>query len=282
MSDESLEVPDDFGRPGGTPIRNGKAVLDDLWKELGHDRPPSVLYIFVEPLSVWKISGDSGSGTNPFGHAAVAYTRNGETRVMNIVGATGRQMVNHMSLENYLFGVNDFTAGSEQGGVYNRPMRMVALWDWPEARIQAMQDEYLALERRTEEGEARFFLAFPTLRNFVRRRLPGTWAELGNCARYTSLGMVAGGLRRRTTDWPKRIAVDLLKGERKRNPANVSLIVIDRIKHARLSFGTGADINGAVSPLSWIDNVRFRDLKKRADAEIVVPDGTLSAQARLL
>jgi hypothetical protein len=67
--DVSIGVPNDFGSPGGTPIWNGKRVLEDLWKQLGRAHPPSVIYVFVEPLSMWKVSGDSGSGTNPFGHA---------------------------------------------------------------------------------------------------------------------------------------------------------------------------------------------------------------------
>src|SRR5262249_33603813 len=81
-------VPRDFGAPRGTPISNLSTILGDPWRALGHDRSPSIAFIFVEPMAKLKVRGDSGSGTNPFGHAAVAYTIDGETKVMNIVGAS--------------------------------------------------------------------------------------------------------------------------------------------------------------------------------------------------
>ncbi|MEZ4272332.1 MAG: hypothetical protein R3C68_13180 [Myxococcota bacterium] len=123
-------MPADFGAINGTPIANKSTILKNLWRSLGHEGPPSLVYLYIKPYSFFKFSGDSGSGSSPFGHSGIGYydAEEGRMMLMNVVGTEGEEMIHFLPLEDYLYSVKPLP-GMQEGGVYNRGMIMGATWD---------------------------------------------------------------------------------------------------------------------------------------------------------
>ena len=272
-------VAPDFGAKHGTEIANKASILRETDAALGRSKPPALEYIFVRPLPAWKLSRDSGSGTNPYGHAVVRYTLpDGTQKVMNIVGAKGREMVNFLDPRDYLYGTNVFDTGSEQGGVYNRGMFSVRIEDLPPERIMALDRYYTGLAARAKSRQAKFFLAFPNLLNFLARFIPALRAEWGNCALWASKGLTAAGILSRPTAWPKEIWVDLYERYRAQDPSNVSTVSYRRVRHAVQTKGKQVDTHGLVAPLRWRESWKYWDLERFSDTAVSVPEGTMAAR----
>ena len=88
------------------------------------------------PFPSWTIFGN-GIGS-PFGHSAIRYTLPcGEQIVMNITkNRNGKTMVNFIDPTEYIFGIDSFESGGEQGGVYNRTIVGVRIENYPEENIR--------------------------------------------------------------------------------------------------------------------------------------------------
>lgn len=267
----------DFGARNGTELANKGWVLPEVDRTLGVSRPPALEYIFVRPLSMLKLFG-RGTGTNPYGHAAVRYTLpSGEQKVMNIVGASGRELVNFLKPEDYLYGTGVFDEGSEQGGVYNRGMVSVRVERLPDEQVLALDRFYEELKGRAETGDAKFSLALSDILNFMAILIPGHQAEQGNCARWTSKGLCEAALLSAPSLWPKLVWIKLYEAFKKRDPANVHVVSYRRIKHAVRTYGRGADPAGLVAPFRWWKARTYWDLERFADAVVEVPEGTMTA-----
>ncbi|MBI5623570.1 MAG: Zn-dependent oligopeptidase [Elusimicrobia bacterium] len=273
----------DFGAKGGAEISNKATILDEVDRALGQKAPPALEYIFVRPLALLKLSRDSGSGTNPYGHALVRYTMpDGTRKIMNIVGAKGRAMVNFLKPEDYLYGTGTFDSGSEQGGVYNRGMFSVRVEKLAPERILALDRYYTELAARARSKEAGFKLFLGRFLNFLTRFLPGRWTEWGNCALWTSKGLAAAGILDAATPWPKEIWAQLYEKYRSLDPGNVHVVSYRRVQHAVQSYGKPADLHGLVAPLHPFQTLRYWDLERFSDAAVEVPEGSMTAMARPL
>lgn len=273
-------APEDFGARNGGEIANKASVLSELDKALGRSKPPALEYIFVSPLAVWKLPTDSGSGTNPYGHAVVRYTLpGGEQKVMNIVGKPGREMVNFLRPEDYLYGTGVFDTGSEQGGVYNRGMISLRVEELPAEKLLALDRYYTGLRERSRSGEAGFALALSRVKNFFNRLL-GRSKEWGNCAAWTSNGLVAAGILDEPTTWPKELWVELYEKYSKLEPSNVHGVSYRRVLHAAQTYGKLAETHGFVAPLRVRRNIRYWDLEDFSSAVVEVPEGSRTAGVR--
>lgn len=273
-------VPADFGAKNGSPIANKDAILPAVDAALGVSRPPALEYIWVRPLATKKVAGFK-LGPNPYGHSALRYTMpDGTQKVMNIVGAAGRELVNFMKPQDYLYGTDNFDEGSEQGGVYNRGMVSVRIERLPDEAILKLDRYFKVLDERSERGYVKFQLAFSDVMNALGAILPGHQAEKGNCARWTTMGLCAAGIMRAPSLWPKKVWIDLFKSARKADPSNVHVVVYRRVAHAALTYGIPGEPAGLVAPFRWLLHRRYWDLEKFADAIVEVPEGATTAQVR--
>jgi len=273
-------VPPDFGAKNGTEISNKATILQEVDRTLGRSRPPALEYIFVRPLVLSKFSRGSGSGTNPYGHAVMRYTLpDGRQKVMNIVGAPGRSMVNFLSPEDYLYGTGVFDTGSEQGGVYNRSMFSLRVEELPDEKLLALDRYYTELKIRAKTKQVGFSLALAKIKNLINRFFPGTHREWGNCALWSSNGLVAAGILDAPTFWPKEIWVKLYETYRALDSSNVHGVYYRRIAHAAHSYGkSAAHMPEFVAPFHWIKSYHYRDLGHFSDVVVEVPEGSLHAQ----
>ena len=118
--------------------------------------------------------------------------------------------MNFLPAEDYLFGdpTRVMPHGSEQGGIYLRAFRSLRVEDWPAERVRKMHEYFSRVqsrgERTTNETSASFSLLLGPLLN-----LWSSYAERGNCAFWTSRGLIEAGLFKRATIWPKMIFLKL-------------------------------------------------------------------------
>lgn len=281
-------VPPDFGRQGGTPISNADTVLDEVDAVLGREgRPPAVEYLFVRPFVHVRVPLlDVGFSYNAYGHAAVRYTRpNGEQVVMNIVGKKLQSdMVQFTTPSRYMFGV-DFDDTTEQKGVYNRDIVGLRVEDVPPADVEAMHQFYTALAEDHRHGLADFNIMLGAVYNALAwLNLP--IAKRGNCAHWTSKGLVTAGLMRNPSIWPKSILIHMFENQEKlgyggsAKPDNVHIVSYRRPRHAQLTYGVDAVPLSAVAPLQSIRSFAYMDLERFADVIVEVPKNDIVAVVR--
>jgi len=67
-------------------------------------------------------------------------------------------MVHFLKADDYLFGVNDFHRGSQQGAIYNRCMVGVRIENVDPDQIEDLDHYYERLQRRQKKGLAKFSL----------------------------------------------------------------------------------------------------------------------------
>lgn len=266
----SAPRPADFGAMGGTPVANGKSVLDQAWRSLGSNKPPDVVAILTR-------------GNTPWGHAAVAYRPPGsnELMVMNIVNpeiADGAKLVNWLPLTDYLFGTTNGLL-SEQGGAYNRAIDMVPIWNWPKEKIEKMHEYFVDLDRRQQRGVAHFELETGVMKNLVQHLKPAAKRhEYGNCVGWVSRGMKKAGIAPRVTMFPKKMLVDILETVGRRNPDDVDVVAVPWITNNHLIEPDNAPVLDAKVDLwSVFKNHRLKDLEDCAAARVVVDAGTTTA-----
>lgn len=270
-----------FGGRGGPAISNRDSILANLDAALGQKGPPAVEYLFVCPYASTKILG-IGFGS-PFGHAVVRYTLpDGTQKVMNIVKNRNQdRLVNFVDPTEYLYGTAFEAVGAAQGGAYNRRIIGVRIEKWDDELLQDLDYYYRKLARREESHSATFELFLGPLWNFLRDKLPEgfNFAESGNCARWTSAGLVFADLMQSRNIWPKRIWIDLFEKHGLKDPSNVHVVVYEHIAHAEQSFGDGRPLwSEGASPFSFIQDVSYFDLTSFAHATIVVPPGEVTAE----
>lgn len=276
-----------LGAPGGPEIDNKNTILGEIDEALGVKKPPAIEFIFVEPYASWDVYviQNLGLSRNPYGHAAIRYTMpDGTQKVMNIVGFKSEttEMVNFIPPEEYFFGTGKFAEGCEQMGIYNRNFVSVRIEDYPPEKIRDLDHYFEKLQRRANEKKAQFSLFSAGLWNFLREWLPFPLniAERGNCAIWTSKGLVEAELLRWPNAWPKSIWVDLYETWGRRDKKNVHVVSYRRVTQAQLSYGKPLYTPSVVEPLNTIHNLAYIDLEKFADVIVEVPEHSTRAVVR--
>ena len=117
---------------------------------------------------------------------------------MNIVKdqGDGAQLVNFIDPTSYLYGTSFTATGAVQGGAYNRRIVGVRIEKWDDDLVQDLDYYYEKMKRRESKRNATFSLVLGPLFNFLRSHVPEglALAETGNCARWTSAGLVFADL----------------------------------------------------------------------------------------
>ena len=243
-----------------------------------------------------------GIGYNAYGHSVVRYTMpSGEQKVMNIVGGNRGNLVQFSSPKNYFFSTKyrpksgetktvqethlaageeeeDAFEGGEQRGLYNRAMVSVRIEDLPAEKLIAMDDYYVQLASKAKMDQSRFNIAFDPIFNALGTIFP--LAERGNCARYTSEGLVAAGVSTNVSMWPKSIWVNMFENAYRTSAGshdNVNVVSYRRVKHAVLSYGTDGDAPEAVAPLQSLRSLAYWNLERFANVIVEVPEGSTKA-----
>lgn len=291
-----------LGEKHGKAIDNLETILAEIDASLGVKKPPAVEFLFVCPYRTIELLG-VGFGS-PYGHAAIRYTlpqggsgsddrgdsgsddrgdggKPQKSIVMNIVkNVSNRSMVNFVEANEYLYGVNSFDDGAQQGGAYNRRIVSVRIEEWDDDLVQDLHYFYEKLKRKEQKESVTFNLILGPILNFFRNHLPFglTWAERGNCARWTSSGLVFSDLVNFPHIWPKQIWINLFERWGRKDRKNVHVVVYEHIPHAKQTYGDGTPLwLESVSPLSIVYNWSYFDLKKFADVVVTVPEGTTKA-----
>ena len=206
-------------------IANRDSILSEIDVCLGRTKPPSIEYIYVESdfqLFLSSFSGGSASASNPYGHAALRYTLGSHDFTINISGARGKDLLNIMPTQDYIFGCAERThaMGSDQGGVYLRAMRGFRIEDVPERDVLALHEYFVALQQRHREGTAKYSLLWGNTLPLVNAM---SSVEQGNCSYFTSRGMVKSRLFEKPSMWPKILFIKcyLQMSMASHNPAKV-------------------------------------------------------------
>ena len=199
------------------PVANINSVFNEIDDSLGVSQPPSIEYLYVVPhvalslSKLWILGRGVYSSSNPYGHSALRYTTSdGKQYVMNIVGKPGCRMVNFLSPTDYLFGDPSVTChlGSEQGGVFHRSIIGFRMENYPKDRIDKLHQYFIDLqEREIKKREVKFNLM--ALPGWIRIPFITKAYERGNCALWTSKGMVQARIFKKATIFPKYIFVKL-------------------------------------------------------------------------
>jgi len=148
-------------------------------------------------------------------------------------------MVNFLKAEDYLFGTSHFEKGGSQGGIYNRNIISVRVENVSRQQILDMDYFYHKLKRN--QNVAKFSLVFGLLWNWTAGWLPIDVAERGNCAYWTSKGLVEAQLLRFPSLYPKKILVNLFERSGQIDKDNVHIVSYRRVKHAQLTYGEPED-----------------------------------------
>jgi len=140
---------------------------------------------------------------------------------------------------------------------------------------------YHKVRRYQNEQSVKFSLAFGNIWNWIAHWLPIDVAERGNCAHWTSKGLVECQLLKTPSLFPKRIFVNLFERNGLNNPNNVNVVSYRRVKHAHQTYGEPEDpwISG-VAPLAPITNLLYFNLEKFAHVIVEVPPGSTKAEIR--
>ncbi len=237
-------IPDDFGMPSGTPIANKDTILPDLWKSFGR-KEPACVYLFPKGQTNWA-------------HAAVLYQHNGELICMNPVGRPKQPIANFMEAAEYLFGVRELDHhdehynltprpasegglwGNPEGGAYHRNFDMVVIWEWPQEKIDAMHAHYESINCAQAAKKTRFRVMASKVVDFIDRLRGRDSRASVNCAISVSSGLEVAGLLSKETRYPKKIAVELIRGIGRQDPDNLDIVSIGWIPHARRAHLSGS------------------------------------------
>ena len=108
----------------------------------------------------------------------------------------------------------------------------VRVEEYPAHHIEAMHRHFVEMAEQERVGNAVYSLASAPITNLLARVLPTNGAEAGNCARWTSGGLVAAKLMLMRRNFPKGIAVHLFESQCLRDPSNVHVVRYRPPEHA--------------------------------------------------
>jgi len=106
----------------------------------------------------------------------------------------------------------------------DRKMTGVRIERYPAHKIVAMHNHFLAMADRDSRGGTRFALITAPLVNAFQACLPTHMVEAGNCARWTSSGLVAAGVLSWKINFPKSIFRAVFESQCRRDPDNVHVV----------------------------------------------------------
>jgi hypothetical protein len=148
----------------------------------------------------------------------------------------------------------------------------VRIEEWPDDAVDAMDAFFRKLKRREEASDAKYILWASPLVNAMLRALPFVdVAERGNCAWWTSRGLVVADLMRRPVLWPKSIFVDLFERMARDHPENVNVVSYRRVT-GDPEYGVNATVLSGMAPGvgNSIDSFLYARLERFANVVVDV------------
>jgi hypothetical protein len=207
-------------------VHDYRSVLGKIDEEIGVDEnSPFIEYIFTKPMWWDKtISGYNFAG-NPYGHALIRYRLpNGEDKIMNICGKKGCSLVNFFDPSKYFF-TSETTDGNEQGGIFNRSFITIRVDDVSDEDVYKLDEYYNKINTMNNNNEAEFGAALHYITNRFRPLFHKTLR--GNCANWTSEGLVKAGLLEKQSYYPLVIWMKLFLNEMKRKDDKTRMNIIE-------------------------------------------------------
>ncbi|AYV81009.1 MAG: hypothetical protein Harvfovirus13_15 [Harvfovirus sp.] len=232
-------------------------VFPELNKKLLIPGRGFVEYIFTKPD--WQVKLKSPlaifgsyatSHQNPYGHGLIRYGNDTLDTVMNISGK-GDKLVNFFDPETYFFvPPKDKYCGNPQGGIFKRSFVTLRIDNLSPEIIQNLHEYFLNLQIRNERNQAGFTLIAHIFTNMFRKLFKSAGiAEKGNCAYWTSKGLVRAGIIKHNSNWPLLIFFRLLARKLVDNDTEH----VNIISYRSLNFKT--ELKGAlVYPFHWLWN----------------------------
>eukprot|EP01104_Vermistella_antarctica_P004081 TRINITY_DN1458_c0_g1_i2.p1 TRINITY_DN1458_c0_g1~~TRINITY_DN1458_c0_g1_i2.p1 ORF type:complete len:411 (+),score=52.84 TRINITY_DN1458_c0_g1_i2:88-1320(+) len=282
-----------FGRCDGVEVANKDTFLSEVDQCLGHDKPPLIEFIFVEPSAISDTSPLGSKLANygySFGHATLRYSTGGssDTVVLNICNpATGNSLVNTISASDYFASLDeDSYKASEQYGIYGRSYFSVRLEGVTHDNVKRLEEFIESLRARHAQGSVSFNLTpFHSWAAAAMSVVGGSNREAGNCAEWIGRALVHAGVLKRARVWPKALLVDILLQDSQRHAQCVEW---RRARHADLSHHSAYDgfkvdhdhmtpLHGPVAWLDWLSTRTFWHTERRAHCTVSVPPGELTA-----
>jgi hypothetical protein len=236
--------------PPSVPISQ---VLPQVAQQAG-TQGSFVEYIFTKPRWNWRILFGLHSSSNPYGHAGVHYSRpDGTSLLMNVSGSANSKLIYFFDPTTYLFGSQP-TEGNQQGGVTNRAFMTLRINNVDQTQIDKMHEHYLQLAQQKQQGQIAYGLIFYQWTNpiklFVNRFVPGYFNQppKGNCAHWTSTGLVECGLMSKPSSWPLWIGFKLFLKSYWSHRENLSIISYQSINPDKYSE------RALIYPFYWLRN----------------------------
>lgn len=158
----------------------------------------------------------------------------------------------------------------------------IRIEDVPDEKILEMHKFFVLLRDDYNEHKVKFHILSDPIINFLRRITPFMHiSERGNCAWWTSTGLLKAGVVTKRSMWPKSIFIDILENSHRteaKDKANVHVVSYHRIRHAKLSYGVDAKSVDAVAPLQSLRSLFYWNLEKFASVIVDVPRNSTVAQ----
>ena len=213
-----------------------------------------VEYVFTKPRWNWKLLFGLHSSTNPYGHAGVHYSRpDGTSLLMNVSGSAHSKLIYFFDPTSYLF-ASEMTEGNQQGGVANRAFMTLRINNVDQKQIDKMHDHFVELAQQKQHGQIAYGLIVYQLTNpikaFINRWVPGYFSQphKGNCAHWTSTGLVQCGLMPKPSSWPLWIGFKLFMKSYWSHRQDLNVISYKSINPAKYSE------TALIYPFYWLRN----------------------------
>lgn len=209
-----------------------RLILQQLNKKCNSETNTFVEYIFTKPAWRKLFFNRSDSATNPYGHSAIRYCYeiNGKKTdtVMNISGLKGEKLVNYFEPDEYIF-ADKLCNGNQQGGISNRSFISIRINNVDIRSIDKMHQYYESLNSKQENKEIEFSLFLFNVTNHFRPLFHKSLR--GNCAYFTSIGLVESGLLMKPHSWPLLIFFKIMFKNYRDNRQNMNIIAYQGINY---------------------------------------------------
>jgi hypothetical protein len=219
-------------------ILNAKEIFDpniliNIGRHESIANKNTIEYIYTKPN--WTIKLTSflkrffsyfTSQQNPYGHSVIGYNNRQGSKIMNVSG-NGDDLINFFERESYFLSEN--VPGNPQGGLYVRSFLTLRINNVSDDTIRILDQAYKKYNEQYRNGKSFFSLITYIFTN------PFTYffnkSTGGNCAFWTSKGLVEAKLLKKHTNWPLVLFFRLLIDQIRKNPNNFNVIYYASLQH---------------------------------------------------
>lgn len=185
------------------------------------------------------------SRQNPYGHSVIGYNNSKSSKIMNVSGK-GDDLINFFERKKYF--LSDHVPGNPQGGLYVRSFLTIRINNVNDETIKKLDEAYKNYNEQYKQGKSFFSLITYIFTNpftyFFNKTIGG------NCAYWTSKGLVEAGVLKKHTNWPLVLFLRLLSDQIHNNSGNFDVIYYASLQHFLEPRGV------FVKPFWWLFNLK--------------------------